>query len=235
MLSIAIYSESKKFTETLKSYIQDFLINEKTMAKISYFNETNTFIAISSSYDFYIVDLDSNDNDILAIGKQMMEKDSDGHFAFASSDKETACPSAKVRVNYYLPKPIDFQDLYDILLEVKQKIKEENIIIKVPQGERRLRINTLNYINIVKRCLCYHLKDGNMFDGQTLRSSFKKTINPLQEHPAFLFLPPSLLINLGEIKIVNADHLIFENDDILHFPKKAHDVVVERWKNYNKI
>lgn len=235
MLSIAIYSENKEFTETLKSYIQDFLINEKIMAKVSYFNETNTLITIPSSYDFYIMDLDSNNNDILATGKQMMKIDSGGHFAFVSSDKEAACPSAKARADYFLLKPIDIQDLYDILLEVKQEIKEESVIIKIPQGERRIRINTLNYINIVKRCLCYHLKDGNMFDGQTLRSSFEKSIDPLQNHPAFLFLAPSLLINLGEIKIVNADHLIFENNDILYFPKKAHDIVIEKWKNYNKI
>ena len=26
-------------------------------------------------------------------------------------------------------------------------------------------LNNLNCINIVKRCLCYHLADGTMFDG----------------------------------------------------------------------
>ena len=59
----------------------------------------------------------------------------------------------------------------------------------------------LNYINIVKRCLSYHLKDGTMLDGQSLRVSFEKAIDPLQERPSFLFLAPSLLINLNEIKI----------------------------------
>jgi hypothetical protein len=44
-----------------------------------------------------------------------------------------------------------------------------------------------------------------MFDGQTLRSSFEKAIDPLQNHKAFAFLAPSLLINLGEIKIINKE------------------------------
>ena len=95
----------------------------------------------------------------------------------------------------------------------------------------------LNYVNIVKRCLCYHLADGTMFDGQVLRTAFEKAIDPLQYHKsgAFLFLAPSLLINVGEIKILNGDHIIFENDDVLYFPKKAYDKVREAWLNYSRI
>ena len=75
-----------------------------------------------------------------------------------------------------------------------------------------------------------------MFDGQTLRTSFEKAISPLQYHKSkmFLFLAPSLLINVGEIKIINGDNIIFENDDVLYFPKKAYDTVREAWINYNK-
>lgn len=74
-----------------------------------------------------------------------------------------------------------------------------------------------------------------MFDGQTLRSSFEKAIDPLHKHKAFLFLPPSLLINIGEIKILDTDHIVFENDDILYFPKKQYDTVHEAWVNYSRI
>ena len=75
-----------------------------------------------------------------------------------------------------------------------------------------------------------------MFDGQTLRNSFEKAISPLQHHKSksFLFLPPSLLINVGEIKILNNDNIIFENDDVLYIPKKSYDVVHDAWIDYNK-
>ena len=74
-----------------------------------------------------------------------------------------------------------------------------------------------------------------MFDGQTLRSSFEKAIAPLDKHKSFIFLPPSLLINLGEIKIIHKDHLIFENDDTLFFPMKQYDTIRNAWVNYNRI
>ena len=152
-----------------------------------------------------------------------------------SINPNVAYLATKARADYFITKPYDKDELVEILMEIRKEIKEDSIIIKIPSGDRRVRINNLNYINIVRRCLCYHLKDGTMFDGQTLRSSFEKAIDPLQNNKSFLFLAPSLLINLSEIKIINKDHIIFENDDILYFPMKQYDNLRNAWINYNKI
>ena len=70
---------------------------------------------------------------------------------------------------------------------IRKKIKEDSIIIKT--GERRVRVNHLNYINIVKS----YILDSTMFDGQTLRSSFEKAIHPLEENKAFFILAAKLI------------------------------------------
>lgn len=236
MLSIAIYSDQADDVLVLKSAIQDFLIESKIVAKVSHFTAPEDMIAVPVSYDIYIMDMDSA-ADSIELGKRMMEIDAGSNFIYISKDISKAYLATKIHANYFLEKPIDITEFLCILKKIKQKIQDDNIIIKIPTGERRVRINNLNYINIVKRCLCYHLKDGAMFDGQTLRTSFEKAIDPLQYHKskAFLFLPPSLLINIGEVKIVNADNVIFENDDVLYFPRKSYDIVREAWLNYNRI
>jgi hypothetical protein len=68
-----------------------------------------------------------------------------------------------------------------------------------------------------------------------LRSSVEKAIDPLHKHKAFLFIAPSLLINIGEIKEVNKDNIKFENDDVLFFPMKHYETVRNTWINYNRI
>lgn len=204
------------------------------IAKVSYFNDPESFITIPKSYDIYIMDMDSAD-DVLELRKKIKTIDTGAHYIYYSSDSSNAHLAAKAHVNYYLMKPIDKEELLQVLKEVKQIIQEDNIIIKIAGGERRLRVNHLNYINIVKRCLCYHLTDGTVFDGQTLRSSFEKAIDPLHTHKPLLFLPPSTLINIGEIKALHNDHIIFENDDILYFPKKQYDTVHKAWINYSRI
>ena len=50
MLSIAIYSDYNVDTEQLKSIIQDFLIEMKMMAKVSYFNDPEALILAPSSF-----------------------------------------------------------------------------------------------------------------------------------------------------------------------------------------
>lgn len=236
MLSIAIYSENINDTNLLKEMIQDFLIETKIMAKVFYFNEPEAFITVPSSFDIYIIDMEAKE-DTIELGKKMMEIDKGSRFIYISNDTSIAYKVAKIKADYFITKPIDKIEFLDILKEIKLKIQSDNIIIPIPGGERRVRANNLNYVNIVKRCLCYHLKDGNMFDGQTLRGSFEKAIAPLHLYnsKAFLFLPPSLLINVGEIKILNSDNIIFENDDVLYFPKKSYETIREAWINYSRI
>ena len=235
MLSIGIYSDKPDDVAIMKSVIQDFLINYNLMAKLTVFTNPDEFIKVPGSYDMYIMDMDSVD-DVIELGKQMMTIDVGSRFIYFCTDTNQAYRAAKARADYFLAKPIDEKEFYEVLEEIKQKIKDDNLIIKLSDGERRIRANSLNYINIVKRCLCYHLTDGTMFDGQTLRTSFEKAISPLQHHKSksFLFLPPSLLINIGEIKIVNGDNIVFENDDVLYIPKKAYDTVRNAWINYNR-
>ena len=79
-----------------------------------------------------------------------------------SINPNVAYLATKARADYFITKPYDKDELVEILMEIRKEIKEDSIIIKIPSGDRRVRINNLNYINIVRRCLCYHLKDGTM-------------------------------------------------------------------------
>ena len=227
MLSIAIYSNQINDAELLKSKIQDYLINTKTLAKITMFDSRELFIACPHSFDVYFMDMECND-DVIKLGKQMMDIDHKSRFIYFSSFESNAYYSAKIRADYFLKKPIDPEDVEGILSDIKKEIKNESVIIQTAAGERKVYVQQLNYVNITKRCLSYHLMDC-VFEGQTLRGSFEKAITPLQNNPMLLFLHPSLLINLNNIKELSSDHIIFENDDITYFPKKAYDTIREKW------
>ena len=201
------------------------------MAKISCFSTPEEVMMIPNRYDVYFMDMDST-NDATVLGKNRRLIDEGSQFVYMSINPNVAHIAAKVRSDYFITKPFDKEEIAEILNEIKKEIKEDSIIIKISTGDRRVRVNNLNYVNIVRRCLCYHLKDGTMFDGQTLRSSFEKAIDPLNKHKSFLFLAPSLLINLGEIKIVNKDHIIFDNDEKLYYPQKYYETLKTDWKKY---
>ena len=163
MISIAVCSSAEN-TISIKSMIQDFLIENKMMAKISKFTNLYELVVSPTQYDLYIIDLDEDGNG-LEIGKKLMEINPDGHYIYISKDINNAYLATKIRANYFLEKPIDKEDFMPMLKKIKNRIQDDTIIIKISTGERRVRINMINYVNIVKRCLCYHLADGTMFDG----------------------------------------------------------------------
>ena len=233
MLSISIYSDSHNDVEKLKVMIQDFLIKMKILAKVSYFNNSDDFITALGSYDIYIMDMDSKE-DVVVLGNQKRAIDTGSHYVYIGSDESHPQKATKARCDYFIMKPIDKDEFIEIFQEIKKKIQDDNIIIKTAHGEKRVRVNHVNYIDIVKRCLCYHLSNGSIFDGQTLRTSFEKTIKPLNYHKAFLFLEPSTLINVGEVKEVNKDNVVFENDEVLFFPMRQYNKVREAWLNYTR-
>lgn len=234
LLSIAIYSDQLEDIGALNTLIQNYLIDTKTVAKVSIFHNPEDVIIVPNRYDVYFLDMDSKKSAI-DLGKKMREIDRGSEFVYMSANPNVAHIAAKARSDYFITKPFDKEDIDEILTEIKSEIRQDSIIIKIPSGDRRVRLNNLNYINIVRRCLCYHLKDGTMFDGQTLRTSFEKAIHPLEENKGFLFLPPSLLINLNEIKIINKDHIVFESDEVAYFPMKQYDTIRTKWIECNKI
>lgn len=164
MLSIAIYTEHNEHADELKSIIQEFLIEIHAVAKVSYFNDPTALMTAPGSYCIYLLDLDSQ-LDILDLGRTMKEINPSAQYVYISQDETKARAAIKNKANYFLVKPIDKQELIQALIEMRQIIQQDSIVIKISTGERRLRISQLNYINIVKRCLCYHLTDGNVFDG----------------------------------------------------------------------
>ena len=134
---------------------------------------------------------------------------------------------------YLLISPLEQEGLIKIFDHLKTKIKHAAIIAKLAHTEdKRIYIKDLNYINIINRNLRYHLADGREYDSQTLRQSFAKEINPLLIKPELYFIQPSLLVNLTNIETLYADHMEFENGDIVYFPKTAYDKLKEAWKNY---
>ena len=99
-------------------------------------------------------------------------------------------------------------------------------------GDRRIKLNNLNYINIEGRCLCYHLKDGSLLDGKTLRTNFREATTAYAEKQGLYLIGNNLLINLEEIKYLNKDHIIFDNDEKLYYPQKYYETLKTDWKNY---
>ena len=113
--------------------------------------------------------------------------------------------------------------------DVDQRPLTRIIIISVSEGDKRISLDKLNYMDIEQRSLYYHLTVGNIKSRCILRTSFTKAIEPYLRHENLIFIKPSLLINLDNIDILDKEKIIFTNGEILYFPRKYYEEIYERW------
>ena len=88
------------------------------MAKISVFSDDYNFITVPNRFDIYIMDMESKD-DVVALGKQRMGIDGNGHFIYLSNDTTKAYLATKIRADYFIAKPIEKEEFIDILKEIR--------------------------------------------------------------------------------------------------------------------
>lgn len=119
----------------------------------------------------------------------------------------------------------DFTPTIKVIHEVKSKI----MLVPTKHGNERIYIRHLNYIDIENRSLCYHLSTGSLQAGHILRTSFEKAVCQYLQYENLLFLKPSLLINLSNVKILDNEKIEFKNGDILYYPKKYYERIKEKW------
>lgn len=234
MLTAAIYSSDVESVKTIKETIQNLIIENNLFAKISIFENKEELLTTPNSFDVYLMDIDEED-DILDLTNEMLQIDSGASTILFSHDIEKGYIASEKGVDYFLLKPIKPEALTVILKKIKNRIKIESIVIKTNQGERRIKTNNLNYINIESRCLCYHLKDSSLLDGTTLRTNFKDAVQPLLIKEMLYMVGNSILVNLEEIKILHKDHIVFFNDEVLYYPKTHWENLNIAWKEYLEV
>lgn len=229
MLSYAIYDNDIEHLKQIRSLIQDYLIKFKRIGKIHCFDNLTDLIDNPEKVDVYLIVI-NNKVSLEFLQQHLMIN---ARIIFINNGASFIYTAHEIRPYVYLSEPIDIDKFYRLLEFIRERIRATNVVIKIPLGERRIPAEDIQYIHIVKRCLCYHLKNGTVFNGQTLRGSFEKEIYPLNQNPLFCFIKPGLLINLAEIKCMYSDHVIFENDEILYFPKVQYDNLHNAWLTYN--
>ena len=230
MIKITIYEKNIENIGDTRGYLREFANRNNIIIKEHIFFKVEDML--SQAADVCLLDYKAflEDYEIL------LQWQTDNHMKvmFVTSDIKDIIDIMQLHPEqYFILSPIEEESLVKIFNNLKEKIKKKAIIVKLAHSEdQRIYLKELNYINISNRNLRYHLSTGKEYDSQTLRQSFVKEIAPLLSKPGLFLIQPSLLINLTNVETLWADHLRFENGEVIYFPKIAYDKIKDAWKNY---
>ena len=230
MIKVTIYEHYIENVGDIRGYLRKFANSSNVIIKENVFFKVEDMTEMSA--DVCLLDYKAflENGDILLKWKD----ENNIKFIFITSDiKDIIDIMQNHPEQYLILSPVEEESLIKVFENLKSKIKRIAIIAKLAhQEDKRIYVKDLNYINITKRNLRYHLADGREYDSQTLRQSFSKEISPLLIKPELYFIQPSLLVNMTNIETLWDDHMQFENGDIIYYPKTAYEKLKAAWKEY---
>lgn len=211
--------------------IKDYFFKHNVIGSINYFNNAKDLLK-QPTYDVYFLGILIKDMNGIELGKILKQKNEKCEIIYITDQCNYGPQTYEVKAFNYLLKPINIEEINDTLDRLFEKIKSEYRYLRTKDGEERIPLKELLYADIIGRNLTCHFYDGELIQSTTLKKSFEKMIGPLKDNPDFVFVAPSLLINLNYISSMNSNYLTFTTGEVLYFPKSAYKLICERWKQY---
>ena len=181
---------------------------------------------INHAYDFYICNI-TKEEDLAAIYKKRNQF-AFGDIIIVSRTADFALMGYEYSAIGYVLMPLHWYSLERLLEIMYRKIKKNILTVCTPTGIQRFQASSFLYANIEGRSICYHLKTRNV-QGTVLRHSFKEQVSTdlLSDNASFLFLEPSLIVNISQITRVGVDDSVIEFDDVIYpISKRQKDKVI---------
>lgn len=189
----------------------------------------------TGGFDIYILDIVMPGMDGIELGVSLREHGYDGSIIYLTGSSDFAIDSYKAEASNYILKPIVpatfLQALDKVVSSVVEK-KNDNIIIKTKECSMRVSFDSILFVELRKRALCYHLTNSSVVESILLRVPFAEAIAPLLEDPRFSHCSKSLAVNLHNIIKIGAEDVTFKDNQTVYFGKKICRDLRTQWSDY---
>lgn len=187
------------------------------------------------AFDVYLLDVIMPGIDGIELGVSIRELDQGGHIVYLTSSPDFAVDSYRARASDYLLKPVEEERLFQALDEIARRLDRERrdfVTVKTRDGFLRLPLGSIVCGELVRRCVHYHLSDGSMIEGISLRGSFQDAVKPLLEDSRFVLCAASFFANLSFVERIGSDGLQLADGRTLPLSRGLRTGVTGRWMDH---
>lgn len=231
--------ESRQLAETETILGEYHALHPETELAVDGFSSGSALlerVEAKGAFDVYLLDVIMPEENGIELGLRIRELDQRGRIFYLTSSPDFAVDSYQTKASGYLLKPLDREMLFRSLDEVREQLARENetyITIKLMDGLQRVPLREIMYVELVRRCVQYHLWDGTELRTVSLRSSFQNAVRPLLEDRSFALCAKSFVVNLGAVEKVEKSTLRISGGQILPLSRSFKRELTERWLEFN--
>ena len=189
----------------------------------------------TGGFDVYILDILMHGMNGIELGTRLRQMGFDGKIIYLTSSPEYAIESYRVKAFNYLLKPIRkdlfFAALDDAYSSLAQR-KGKGIIVRTKDSSIRVNFDSIEYAELCKRTVIYHLTGGKTLESVSIRSSFSDAVQDLLLDSRFIQCGTSMVANMHHITMVEKDGLLFRNQKKVYLPRKACSDIRSVWYDF---
>lgn len=193
-------------------------------------------LRVNGSFDIYLLDVLMPDSNGIDLGLKIRAVDQGGYILYLTTSPDYAIDSYLTKASQYLLKPVKKDLLFRALDEAIQNWQREHqtfVTIKTRKGLQRLSIREVVYGELVGHCVQYHLVDGTVLEGMSVRTSFREAVSAFLEHERFILCATSFFVNLSFVDMIEAAGLKLVNGGVVPLSRPMRTEVTNRWLDYH--
>ncbi len=231
MLRIAIVEDELKYSELLKSYIEQYESENQEKCQVDCFKDGMTFLEMyHSDYDLVCLDIEMPVLNGIEVAHDLRKVDKTVLIIFITNMAQYAIHGYEVDAFDYVVKPVGYYPFSIKLKRATRRIRERtgnSMLLPFEEEDKRVPIKDILYVEVHSHTVSYYTYYGIAFMTGTL-----KQIEEKLKDEYFVRCNSCYLVNLRHVTGIKDESVLVEGKPLKISRSKKKDFMKELSKFY---
>ncbi len=239
MLNIALCDDEAEYLSITRGLLDRYIAARPSLsAKVSVFTsavELINRVEDAGGFDLYVLDIIMPRKNGIEAGLDLRRLGCDGAILYLTTSPDYAVDSYLTRAAHYLLKPVSEASLFaalDQAADQASRKKAAGVTVRTREGDARVLLDDIVYMELVKRTVCYYLRGGEPLYSVTVSGSFQDAVAPALSDRRFALCGSSYAVNLFFVTAVGKTELTLKDGKKVPLPRQYAGTVKKQWVDY---
>ena len=178
MVRVAIVEDDPAFMEQLKTYLQQYGLENGTSFQITAFTDGDEIVEkYKAEYDIILMDIQMRFMDGMSAAEEIRRADEEVTIIFITNMPQFAIRGYRVSAMDYIVKPIGYyafsQSIGRALRHLRSR-QDKYLVISVRSGKVKLAVSDIRFIEVFDHDLVFHTLQGDLETKGTMNAVEKE-------------------------------------------------------------
>lgn len=242
-INIAIIDSNLIQRNETCTMVEEYIRGRPLRVEVTEFDSGTALIREISrrgQYDIYIIEVMMPDMNGIHLARELRSSGDRGEIIYLSKNQSDAYYAFQVKASGFVLKPLMKERLSQVLDEIFSELIKTQIYpvvdIKFKTGLMRVPMNSITYVDIVDRALCFHMENGACFKTSCVRGSFREELGSISGHlldvASFVFAGRAHLLNISYIMTLGKGMVLLKTGEQVYIPRSAEEGLQRAWEQF---